>query len=194
MKSSLLSLVKRVRACAACEGKLELGPRPVVQIGSGARLVIIGQAPGRRVHETGIPWDDASGERLREWLQTSKAEFYNASRVAIIPMAFCYPGKAKSGDLPPSKSCAPLWHDRLLKCLPPERLHVLVGSYAQAYYLGDAAKPTMVETVRSWREYLPFYLPLPHPSPRNNIWLKKNSWFLEELEEIRVTVGEYLAP
>jgi uracil-DNA glycosylase len=175
-------LLREIRSCTHCTKDLPCGPRPVVQAHPSARLCIIGQAPGRKVHETGIPWDDQSGERLRRWLGMEKKVFYDAKKVALIPMGFCYPGKAASGDLPPRPECAPLWHERLNKCLPDVHLTLLVGQYAQAYYLGDKKKKTLGETVKAWREYLPQgYLPLVHPSPRNQIWLHKNPWFEKEL-------------
>ncbi|HJV83843.1 MAG TPA: uracil-DNA glycosylase family protein [Noviherbaspirillum sp.] len=157
------------------------GPRPVVQAGSGARLLIVGQAPGRRVHDTGIPWNDPSGDRLRDWLGLSREEFYDEQQVAIVPTAFCYPGKGKSGDLPPRRECAPAWHPSLLAAMPNVQLTLLIGRYAQEFYLGDNGKPTLTETVAAWKEYLPQYFPLPHPSPRNQSWWKKNPWFEREL-------------
>jgi len=181
---SLVDLLVQVRACRHCQDRLPLGPRPVLRAGSGARLLIIGQAPGTRVHASGIPWDDPSGDRLRRWLQLDNDRFYDESRVAIIPMGFCYPGKGKSGDLPPSPDCAPLWHDRLLRALPDIRLVLLVGAYAQKYYLPRTpavvqATPgeTLTQRVRRWRDFGPFYFPLPHPSGRNTLWLRRNPWF-----------------
>ena len=151
----------------------------------------MGQAPGRRVHESGIPWNDPSGDRLRDWMQVERDTFYDERRIAIIPTAMCYPGTGSGGDLPPRPECAPLWHPRLRAALPNIRLTLLIGSYAQAYYLGKRAKKTLTETVRNYAEYLPDSLPLPHPSPRNQLWLKRNPWFAEEvLPELR----EQLAP
>lgn len=178
---SLELLLAEVRACRHCAGKLPLEPRPVLRAGEGARLLIVGQAPGTRVHETGIPWNDPSGDRLREWLRVDRQQFYDEERVAIIPMGYCYPGRGKTGDLPPRRECAELWLPRLLEHLPKLELTLLVGQYAQAHYLGERRKETLTETVRAWREYLPSYIPLPHPSPRNNIWLAKNAWFEEEV-------------
>ncbi|HYD19443.1 MAG TPA: uracil-DNA glycosylase family protein [Patescibacteria group bacterium] len=175
-------LLREIRSCDACVAHLPHGVRPVLQAQAGAVLRIIGQAPGRKVHESGVPWDDRSGERLRSWLGLDSETFYDAAKVALIPMGFCYPGKAKSGDLPPRRECAPRWHAPLNAQLPGIRLTLLVGSYAQAEYLGYRQKKTLGDTVRAWREYLPLgYLPIVHPSPRNQIWLKKNPWFEAEL-------------
>jgi len=143
--------------------------------------MIIGQAPGKKVHESGIPWDDASGIRLREWLGVSEEEFYNEKIIGLMPMGFCYPGKGKSGDLPPRQECAPTWHNKILKAVGDVRLTILIGQYAQSYYLGNSVKSTLTETVKSFKEYLPGTIVLPHPSPRNNIWLKKNPWFSKNL-------------
>src|SRR5512138_2972935 len=158
MRISLLQVTRQARACRRCEKTLE--PRPVFRAARSARLLIVGQAPGRRVHETGIPWNDPSGDRLREWLQLDRDTFYDESRIAIIPAGFCYPGKGKAGDLPPRPECAPLWHPRLRAALPDIQLTLLVGSYAQAYYLGNKAHKTLTETVHHYRDYLPEYLPL----------------------------------
>lgn len=178
----LTQLLDDIRACRRCADDLPCGPRPVVQAAETARLCIVGQAPGRKVHETGIPWDDASGRRLRDWLGLTPAAFYDPAKVAIVPMGFCYPGKAGSGDNPPRPECAPLWHGRLTALLPDIGLTVLVGHYAQAWYLGRSRRATLAETVRAWRDYLPSgFLPLPHPSPRNQPWLAKNPWFEAEL-------------
>ncbi|MBB5708114.1 uracil-DNA glycosylase family protein [Sphingopyxis panaciterrulae] len=174
----LARMLGDIRACRRCADDLPCGPRPVVQAAASARLCIVGQAPGRKVHETGIPWDDASGRRLRDWLGLTPAAFYDPAKVAIIPMGFCYPGKAGSGDNPPRPECAPLWHGGLMALLPDIGLTVLVGHYAQAWYLGRGRKATLAETVRAWRDYLPSgFLPMPHPSPRNQPWLVKNPWF-----------------
>lgn len=181
LRRSLDRLLVEVRGCRACESVLPLGPRPVLQAAATARVLIVGQAPGTRVHQTGVPWDDPSGERLRRWMGIDREAFYDEYRTAIIPMGFCYPGRGKSGDLPPRKECAELWMTRLLSHLPEVQLTLLVGQYAQAYYLGAQRKPTLTETVRAWREYQPRYLPLPHPSGRNNIWLRRNQWFEREV-------------
>lgn len=175
----LSSLLVDVRACTVCDANLPAGPRPIVQIGPAAGIVIIGQAPGRRVHESGIPWDDPSGERLRSWLGLSNEEFYDPDLVAIMPMGFCYPGSAKSGDKPPRKECAPLWHDRLLEHLREDRLEVILGTYAQKRYVADRSS-NLTETVANWAAHLPRQAVLPHPSPRNRHWLTKNPWFEAE--------------
>lgn len=175
-------LLAEVRACTQCAAALPLGPRPVLRAGASARILIVGQAPGTRVHASGVPWDDPSGVRLRRWLDVSPEAFYDTTKFAIIPMGFCYPGRhARGGDRPPRPECAPLWHRRLLALLPEIELTVLIGSYAQRYYLGDRAHRALTDTVRHWREYGPTYLPTPHPSPRNTLWLKRNSWFEAEV-------------
>jgi uracil-DNA glycosylase len=173
----MLKLLEEIRSCRHCEKNLPLGPKPVLRAASSAKLLIVGQAPGTRVHASGIPWDDPSGDRLRTWLEIDKQTFYDEKRIAIVPMGFCYPGKGKSGDLPPRPECAPLWHDRILEQLPELELTLLIGQYAQKHYLGDRRQKNLTETVRAWENYLPEFLPLPHPSPRNLMWLKKNPWF-----------------
>ncbi len=179
----LIDLLADVRACTRCE--LPLGPRPVLRAHEDAELLIIGQAPGTRVHETGIPWNDPSGNRLREWLQMERDEFYDERRVAIIPMAFCYPGKGKSGDLPPPPLCSETWHAPLLERLPNIRTTLLLGKYAQDRYLhweGELdEKSSLTERVRHWRIWAPDYWVMPHPSPRNQLWLKRNPWFEAEV-------------
>lgn len=187
---TLSRLLREVRACTVCAAHLPYPPKPTVRAGSSARLLIVGQAPGRRVHETGIPWNDPSGDRLREWMQVSRDVFYDESRIAIIPTGFCYPGTGKGGDLPPRPECAPLWHPRLRAALPHIRLTLLIGSYAQAYYLGRDRRKTLTDTVRHWRDYQPAFIPLPHPSPRNQLWLKRNPWFAEEVLPL---LGEEIA-
>lgn len=174
-----IPLVETVEACTLCEPHLPLGPRPVVQIGRAARILIIGQAPGLKVHNTGIPWNDPSGDRLREWLNLDKDTFYNPQQVSIMSMGFCYPGRGKSGDLPPRPECAPTWHQQLLAEMPDVRLTLLIGMYAQKYYLNDGHK-TLTERVRHWRDFPQHLFALPHPSPRNQYWLKRNPWFSEE--------------
>ncbi len=175
----LEALLARIRACRECD--LPLGPRPVLRAETSARLMIVGQAPGTRVHETGIPWNDASGDRLRDWLGLDKEEFYDGSRIAILPMGFCYPGRLpRGGDAPPRPECA-AWHGELQGMLPNIGLTLLVGSYAQAYYLGRAREKTMAGTVAKWRGFLPIYLPMPHPSWRTIAWVRKNPWFETDL-------------
>jgi uracil-DNA glycosylase len=165
-----------------------------VQAGEQARLLIVGQAPGRRVHETGIPWNDPSGQRLREWLSIPSDIFYDEQRVAIVPTAFCYPGKGKSGDLPPRAECAPLWHGPLLAALPNVEITLLIGRYAQEFFLKQNCKTTLTETVAAYEEYLPDYFPLPHPSPRNQSWWKHNRWFESAvLPALRERVNSILA-
>lgn len=185
------ALLREVRACRHCAPHLPLGPRPVVRMAPMARLLIIGQAPGTKVHESGLPWNDRSGDVLRDWLRMDRDAFYDASRIAIMPMGFCYPGRdAKGGDHPPRPECAPLWHERLLRHLPAIQLTLLVGQYAQARYLGERRQATLTETVRHFRGYLPDFLPLPHPSWRNTAWRKKNPWFDEEVvPELRSRVA-----
>lgn len=178
---SLKTLLSEVRHCTVCAEHLPQGPRPVLRASTSARILIVGQAPGRKVHESGIPWDDASGRRLREWMGVSDEQFYDEKKIAIVPMGFCYPGTGKSGDLPPREECAPLWHQKVLDHIPNLDLTLLLSQYALKYYLGSRQKGTVTETVRAWKSYTPRYLPFPHPSPRNNIWLKKNSWFEKEV-------------
>jgi uracil-DNA glycosylase len=179
-KDPLLALVEEVSACRHCAAHLPHEPRPVLRVASSARLLIIGQAPGTKVHASGIPWDDASGERLRDWMGLDKERFYDTRNIAIMPMGLCYPGKGRSGDLPPRPECAPLWHARVLQQLPAVELILLVGSYAQQYYLQDGYR-SLTERVQHWRDFAPRYLPLVHPSPRNRLWLARNPWFEEEL-------------
>ncbi|MGR2849475.1 uracil-DNA glycosylase family protein [Vibrio vulnificus] len=172
-------MLTQIRACQVCASALPLGANPVVQAHSEAKILIIGQAPGTKVHHTSIPWNDASGNRLRAWLDIEKQTFYDPKQIAIMPMGFCYPGQGQSGDLPPRKECAPLWHEALLKHLPNIELTLLIGQYAQNRYLSNKPK-TLTETVQNWQAWLPDYLPLPHPSPRNTLWLRKNPWFEEQ--------------
>ncbi|MHC4957640.1 MAG: uracil-DNA glycosylase family protein [Planctomycetota bacterium] len=175
------TLLAEIRRCDVCAEHLPLGPRPVLRAHRAARILIVGQAPGTRVHASGIPWDDPSGDRLREWLGVEKERFYDASKFAIVPMGFCYPGTGKSGDLPPRPECAELWHARLRELLPEIRLTILLSQYALRHYLGDRARKTVTETVRAWKEFRPRYVPLPHPSPRNNRWLKRNPWLATDV-------------
>lgn len=195
-EESLAAALAEARACRLCARHLPQPPRPILRAAASARLLIVGQAPGKRAHVRGVPWDDPSGDRLRLWLGLDRARFYDARRVAIMPMGFCYPGTTPAGaDLPPRPECAPAWHARLARHLRRVELTLLVGGYAQAFYLGARAKPTLTATVEAWREALPRYLPLPHPSWRNNAWLKRNPWFAEELlpelrRLVRRLVGE----
>jgi uracil-DNA glycosylase len=177
MRISLSALSREARACRSCENELPQQPKPIFRVGKTARLLIVGQAPGRLVHETGIPWNDPSGEVLRAWLALDRAAFYDASRIAIVPTGLCYPGTVNGADLPPCGECAPLWQPRFRAAMPNIRLTLLVGSYAQAFYLKERRKKTLADTVRSYRDYLPEFFPLPHPSWRNLRWLKKNPWF-----------------
>jgi uracil-DNA glycosylase len=182
MTDRLDDLLKEIRACRICAEYLPHGVRPIVRASSTARLAIVSQAPGMLVHKTGLSFNDPSGDRLRDWLQMDRETFYDESRVAIIGMAFCFPGyDANGGDKPPRKECAPRWQEPLFAALPKFKLTLLVGSYAQNWHLGDRVKANMTETVAAWREYAPRYIPLPHPSWRNNGWLKKNPWFEREL-------------
>ncbi|MFD1615767.1 uracil-DNA glycosylase family protein [Gelatiniphilus marinus] len=174
-------LLQNIKQCTICEKHLALGPRPIVSAHLDSKIVIIGQAPGTKVHKTGIPWDDPSGKQLRKWLGVTDEYFYDEKKFAIIPMGFCYPGKGKTGDLPPRPECAPQWHKPLFDELKNVELVILIGMYAQKYYLQKEAKKTLTDTVRNYNEYLPKYLPLPHPSPRNRFWLTKNSWFEVEV-------------
>jgi len=187
------NLVEQVSNCMICESKLPLGVRPVIQFNAKARILIAGQAPGLKVHQTGKPFDDASGERLRQWLGINKQAFYDANKIAILPMGFCYPGKGRSGDLPPRKECAPAWREALLNALPDIKLTIVLGKYAQAYHLPEYKKTPLTELVKSWREHWPSKIVLPHPSPRNNSWLSKNRWFeADVLPTLKKQVGTIL--
>ena len=174
-------LRRDVAACRVCAASLPAGPRPVTQFSATASIIIIGQAPGTRVHASGVAWDDDSGKRLRQWTGLAPADFYDPAKVALMPMGFCYPGTGRSGDLPPRPECAPLWHDRILGLLPADRLILLVGLYAQARYLPQAKGLSLTETVRRYRDFLPDWFPLPHPSWRSVGWMKKNPWFEAEV-------------
>jgi uracil-DNA glycosylase len=174
-------LLKAVRECRVCEEHLPLGPRPVLQVGGDARILVVGQAPGARVHASGVPWDDASGERLRTWMGVDKSTFYDDSQIAIIPMGYCYPGRGGGGDLPPRRECAELWLDKLLAKLPSVELTLLIGLHAQRHFLGSRRQSTLTETLRKWENYAPDHIPLPHPSPRNTPWFQAHPWFEQEL-------------
>lgn len=174
-------LLHEIRQCQICLLHLEQGVNPVLAASPNSRIAIIGQAPGRIVHQSGIPWDDKSGERLRDWMGITPRTFYNEELIAIVPMGFCYPGTGKTGDLPPRPECAPQWHQPLWQNMPQLELVLLIGAYAQNYYLPQQRKESLTARVQNFREYLPKYLVLPHPSPRNNIWMKKNPWFAEEV-------------
>jgi len=177
-RNDLARLAEDIVACQICQSRLE--PRPVIRLGATARLLIIGQAPGRKVHATGIPWNDASGKRLRHWLGLEHEQFYNTANIAIMPMGFCYPGKGRSGDLPPRPECQRLWHQKVLDQLADIKTTLLIGQYAQRAYL-KKPMPTLTENVRNWQQWFPRYIPLPHPSPRNQLWLKQRPWFEAEL-------------
>jgi uracil-DNA glycosylase len=190
--TSLRVLEAEARACTRCAPHLPAGPRPVFQVHSRARVLIAGQAPGRKVHESGIPFDDASGDRLREWLGVTREQFYDPTLFAIMPMGFCYPGTGRSGDLPPRTECAPAWRAPLLAQMRALQLTVVIGQYAMAYHVPHATS-SLTDTVRAWRDTFPSILPLPHPSPRNNMWLKRNPWFAAEvLPALRARVREVL--
>lgn len=193
--TALRQLLHEVRACTLCAADLPLPPRPVLQAGPAARILIAGQAPGRKVAASGVPFDDASGDRLRDWLGIDKAVFYNSDVVAILPMGFCYPGQGRSGDLPPRPECAPTWRARLLEQLPSIQLTLVIGTHALAWHLKPRTGATLTATVRAWREQGAAVLPLPHPSPRNNGWLKHNPWFeAEVLPELKARVRALLTP
>lgn len=188
------ALLAEIRACSACAAQLPLGPRPVLQASASARLLIVGQAPSLTVHATGLPWDDRSGEQLRRWLGIGRDLFYDASRIAIVPMGYCYPGRGTSGDLPPRRECAALWHERLLARMPRIALTLLIGQYAQRHFLGDAARGGVTATVGAYAAHAPRFIPLPHPSPRNTGWFKHHPWFEREvLPVLRARVHALLA-
>lgn len=193
MRTELNALLSEIRGCRLCESQLPLGANPVLRAASSARLLVVGQAPGTRVHHSGIPWNDASGIRLRHWLGLDREHFYDERRIAIVPMGFCYPGSGSSGDLPPRPECSKTWHPKLIPLLTHVRLTLLIGHYAQAYFLGEERGRTLTDTVRDWTRYLPRYLPLPHPSPRNQLWVRSNPWFESDLvPELRLRVAEAL--
>lgn len=185
-------LVAQVRQCRICESQLPLGPRPVIQISRAARILVVGQAPGRRVHETGLPFNDPSGDRLRDWMGITRDTFYDEEQLAILPMGFCYPGTGQSGDMPPRPECAPAWRDLLLERLEHIELTLAIGQYAHAWHM-PGGKATVTERVKRWQEAWPELLPVPHPSPRNNLWLRRNPWFEEEvIPALRRRVGDIL--
>jgi uracil-DNA glycosylase len=187
-------LLQQIKNCNICAAHLKDGVNPIMAAAPKSRIIIIGQAPGRIVHNTGIPWNDKSGDNLRNWLGIDKTVFYDTNLIALMPMGFCYPGTGSSGDLPPRPECAPLWHSKLLQKMKGAELTLLIGQYAQNYYLGNKAKENLTETVRNFKSYLPLYLPLPHPSPRNNIWQAKNEWFGKEvLPELRNRVNKIIS-
>jgi len=187
------TLLAQISSCTVCDQHLPFGAHPVVRASALSKIVIVGQAPGRIVHHTGIPWNDRSGDTLRSWLGIDKSLFYDTNLFALMPMGFCYPGTGTSGDLPPRPECAPLWHEQLLACMPHVSLTILIGHYAQAYYLRERKKKTLTETVRNFSDYLPRYAVLPHPSPRNTLWLRKNDWFAREIiPELRLLVQSRL--
>ena len=191
---TLDALLADVRACRVCERELPLGPRPIVRAAREARILIVGQAPGTKVHASGIPWSDASGNRLRSWLGVDDTSFYVETQFAIIPMGFCYPGRGSGGDKPPRRECAQLWLDSLLDKLPQIELTLLIGQYAQRHFLGERRKPSLTETVRAWAEYAPAFIPLPHPSPRNQAWFQRHPWFASEvLPMLRARVKAVMA-
>lgn len=186
-------LLDEVRGCRHCEAILPLGPRPVFSISPSSKILIIGQAPGTKVHASGIPWDDMSGRELRRWLGVTSEVFYDTKIFGIIPMGLCYPGRGKGGDLPPRPECAPLWHKRLLDSIQDVELTLLIGAYAQKYYLGKNKEKTLTESVRSYDRYLPDYFPLVHPSPRNKIWQIRNPWFEDRvIPELQMRVKEII--
>lgn len=180
MAEDLQQLHKQIQTCTLCASDFDHTPRPVLQVCADAKILIAGQAPGRKVHESGIPFDDPSGDKLRDWLGVSREQFYNPKLFAIVPMAFCFPGTGKSGDLAPPPICAQTWREQLLQKMPNIELTLVIGSYAQSYHLPDRPK-TLTDTVKAWQEYWPEVLPLPHPSPRNFRWFKANPWFETEL-------------
>ena len=190
--TSFSALLAEISACTICAAHLPHGVRPVLQIHPQARVLIAGQAPGRKVHASGVPFDDASGNRLREWMGVTREVFYNPKQVAILPMGFCFPGTGKSGDLPPRPECAPAWRKQLLDHLHQLEVTLVVGQYAQAYHMNEN-RSSLTETVRDWRSCWPKMIPLPHPSPRNNLWLARNPWFEKELlPRLRRRVSEVL--
>jgi uracil-DNA glycosylase len=187
-------LIAEITACTVCKSFLPYSPRPIFSVSKDSKILIIGQAPGQKVQNSGVPWDDQSGNELRRWLHVSKEQFYDTKLFGLMPMGFCYPGKSAIGDLPPRPECAPLWHHQLLDKMKTVKLILLIGQYSQKFYLGDRFKPTLTENVKSYKEFLPKYLPLVHPSPRNKIWQKKNPWFESEvIPQLRKIVKKNLS-
>ncbi len=186
-------LCSNAKSCVTCSGKIPFDPNPVFNVHKSSKILIIGQAPGTKVQTTGIPWNDPSGDELRRWMDLDRNLFYDPEIFGILPMGLCYPGKGKSGDLPPRPECAPLWHPKFLSQMQEIKLILLIGQYAQAYYLGRSRKENLTETVKSFRDYLPKFFPLVHPSPRNRIWQKRNPWFEEEvIPELRKTIFDII--
>ena len=193
MPDHLDALLAEIRGCRICEAALPHGCRPVLRASDTARILVVGQAPGRRVHESGIPFDDPSGDRLRDWMGVDKSVFYDEQKINIIPMGFCYPGTGKSGDLPPRTECAEAWRDKLMAEMGRVELTLIIGQYAIGWHLKEQAKKNLTETVKAWREYWPSAVVLPHPSPRNNLWLRRNPWFEQEvLPPLRQKIKELI--
>ena len=181
MSKKLSNLISEIRQCQRCAIHFEHQPKPIIQLSETASILIVGQAPGRKAHHSGIPFDDLSGDRLRQWMGVSKEQFYDASKIAILPMGFCFPGTGKSGDLAPRKECATTWRDQVLQNLPAVQLTLVIGQYAMNWHLDTEQHTNLTDTVKAWQNYYPNLIPLPHPSPRNNRWLAKNLWFAESL-------------
>lgn len=195
MSKPVTALLRDIGACTTCAASLPLGPRPIVQFSATSRILVIGQAPGTKVHASGVPWEDDSGVRLRQWLGIDEAEFYDPAKVALVPMGFCYPGKRRGGDLPPRRECAPRWHERILELLPAHGLTVLVGAHAQEYYLPKDAGKSLLERVRAFERFAPAIFPTPHPSWRSVEWQRQNPWYGKELlPALRRAVRAQLAP
>jgi uracil-DNA glycosylase len=194
MPSRLDLLLSEIRACERCADQLPHEPRPVLVARRSAHILVAGQAPGRKVHESGQAWNDASGERLRHWMGVDREQFYDARRIAIVPMGFCFPGSGSGGDLPPRPECRATWHDRLFALLPGLRLRIVIGAYAHVYHLGNRRRATLTQTVAAWRDWSPEVFALPHPSPRNQLWLRRNPWFEHEVvPELRAAVRRVLS-
>lgn len=181
MNNKFKTLTETIRNCQICAENLSHSPKPIFQVSQKARILVAGQAPGRKAHDCGIPFKDPSGDRLRDWMGVSDKVFYDANKIAILPMGFCYPGHGQSGDLPPRRECAAAWRQQMLDAMPTIQLILVIGSYAIDWHLGKSKKPNLTETVKAWQTYAPHVIPIPHPSPRNNIWLHKNAWFENEV-------------